>query len=701
MKKLFALLLCVAMICCAAMAFAVEAAPGKEVTVTLSITANPDGAATLATIGFSYDSSVLEFVKASAAGGYMAPGGAAGAFTCNNLEGLPTGSIGTLTFRVKENTTAKSTVVRGVVKNAINNSYASVSGFAVSSATITITQPEHVHTWDDGKVTTEPTCTKDGVTTFTCSSCDETKTEPIKATGEHLFDDGKVTTPATCTKDGVLTRTCTYGCGETKTEVIKATEHKPGAPVTVPATCEQDGSVTISCTVCNEVVSKDPIKALGHAYGEFVVTTEATCCADGVKTATCANDATHTKTEKIPATGNHTWDEGAVTTKPECEKDGVKTFKCTTEGCTATKTEKVAKLGHKYEEGADYKAPTCTEAGYSNAKCSVCGKKQNGEKIPATGHDYVGAVTTAPTCEADGVETFTCKHDATHTYTKAIKKLGHTWDEGAVTTAPTCEVAGVKTFTCKNDATHTKTQSIKALGHDWDAGVVTTAPTCEEEGVKTFTCKNDAAHTKTQAVKALGHKWGKWVVTKEPTEEEDGEQERTCETCGKVEKKAVSSKTAYIMTTCSKGIRFRDLENAVTDYWYMFTPIDLSVDGEQTFELIAGNIHKIGTVTVVVKEGTVTVTYELVNKCDIEVFEEFMTILPSLEGITELDFEAMTNYAYGEAISIEEQLGGDTKVLLLTRNLVRYFDNIFGLEFFDYDGEEYLTYAEELKQLMD
>jgi len=178
-------------------------------------------------------------------------------------------------------------------------------------------------------------------------------------------------------------------------------------------------------------------------------------------------------------------------------------------------------------------------------------------------------------------------------------------------------------------------------------------------------------------------------------------QDRVCSDCGTVESAPIQTKTVYVMTLCSEGIRFRDLENPVTDYWYMFTPIDLSVDGEQTYDLIAGNIHKIGTVTVLVKEGTVTVTYKLINRRDIMVFEEFMTFLPTLADVTELDFENMTGYEYGEAISIQEQLGGDTKVLLVMRNLATYTEGISGIEYFDYDGEEYLTYAEELKLLMD
>lgn len=49
------------------------------------------------------------------------------------------------------------------------------------------------HTWDSGKVTTAPTCTKAGETTYTCTVCHATKTEPIDATGhswksEWAFD---------------------------------------------------------------------------------------------------------------------------------------------------------------------------------------------------------------------------------------------------------------------------------------------------------------------------------------------------------------------------------------------------------------------------------------------------------------------------------------------------------------------------------
>ena len=45
------------------------------------------------------------------------------------------------------------------------------------------------HDWDEGKITAEPTATKDGEKTYTCTRCGKTKTEPIPATGE--CDGGK------------------------------------------------------------------------------------------------------------------------------------------------------------------------------------------------------------------------------------------------------------------------------------------------------------------------------------------------------------------------------------------------------------------------------------------------------------------------------------------------------------------------------
>ena len=98
---------------------------------------------------------------------------------------------------------------------------------------------------------------------------------------------------------------------------------------------------------------------------------------------------------------------------------------------------------------------TCT----APATCSVCGMT----KGAMLNHNYdEGTVTKAPTCTDEGVKTYTCQNDPTHTYTEVVSATDHNYDDGKVTTAPTCTEAGVKTYTCQNDPTHTYTEAIPA-----------------------------------------------------------------------------------------------------------------------------------------------------------------------------------------------------------------------------------------------
>ena len=77
----------------------------------------------------------------------------------------------------------------------------------------------HEHSYKD--VVTAPTCTAKGYTTHTCACGDSYVDTYVDALG-HAWDNGKVTKQPTATEDGVKTYTCTR-CGETKTETISAT----------------------------------------------------------------------------------------------------------------------------------------------------------------------------------------------------------------------------------------------------------------------------------------------------------------------------------------------------------------------------------------------------------------------------------------------------------------------------------------------
>jgi len=140
--------------------------------------------------------------------------------------------------------------------------------YADSQATTEITDTNSVvipatgHTWDEGVVTTAPTCTEKGIKTYTCTACKETKTEDIEATG-HTWDEGVITKEATCTENGVKTYTCT-ACKETKTEEIAATGHTwDEGTVTKAATETEVGIKTYKCAACGETKTEE-IPALGN-----------------------------------------------------------------------------------------------------------------------------------------------------------------------------------------------------------------------------------------------------------------------------------------------------------------------------------------------------------------------------------------------------------------------------------------------------
>ena len=79
----------------------------------------------------------------------------------------------------------------------------------------------HTHHYTS-KITTKPTCTEDGIRTYTCA-CGYSYTEAVPATG-HAYDNGVITTEPTCTSEGVKTFTCA-NCGKTYTEPVSKSAH--------------------------------------------------------------------------------------------------------------------------------------------------------------------------------------------------------------------------------------------------------------------------------------------------------------------------------------------------------------------------------------------------------------------------------------------------------------------------------------------
>lgn len=304
------------------------------------------------------------------------------------------------------------------------------------------------HTWDNGVITKEATETEEGIKTYTCKTCGETKTEKIPVASHH-WDQGTITKKATCTENGEKTYHCTdEGCDKTWIETIPATGHQhTELRDKKTATCGEDGySGDLYCKDCGQLISKGAaVKATGHSWDSGKVTEAATCKKEGTKTYTCSICG-DTKTEAIPKK-DHTWDEGKVTKKATCTEDGLKVYTCRV--CAETKEEVLKATGHQHTELRNEKKATCTEEGYTgDTYCTDCGELiKKGSVTEKANHNWQLTKEEKATCEKDGSKTYTCA-DCKETKTETIPATGHKFGDWQTVTTQSVFTGGVQKRIC-------------------------------------------------------------------------------------------------------------------------------------------------------------------------------------------------------------------------------------------------------------
>ena len=233
------------------------------------------------------------------------------------------------------------------------------------------------------------TCTTPGKTEGKhCSVCNEVLVaqEEIPAKG-HSWDEGMITTAPTCENAGVKTFTCTH-CKETKTEAISATGHTPVQIPEKPATCTEPGhKAGTKCSVCGAILSGlEEIPAKGHAV-VIDPAVEPTCTktglTEGKHCSVCGEVIVAQKI--IPAKGHTEVVDPAV--DPTCTEPGKTEGKhCSVCNEVIVAQEIIPAIGHK-PVIRDAKNATLTEDGYTgDSYCDVCGVLlKKGEVIPKSG----------------------------------------------------------------------------------------------------------------------------------------------------------------------------------------------------------------------------------------------------------------------------------------------------------------------------
>jgi hypothetical protein len=132
---------------------------------------------------------------------------------------------------------------------------------------------------------TEPTCTKNGYTTYTCTKCGNSYTDNSTEKLGHQYIDGKCVNcqmaepvlcdhdwgdwetiiPATCTASGSSVRVCSYDGTHVQIEYIGALNHNYKETITEP-TCTTTGYTTHTCTRCGDSYTDTATEKLAHSF---------------------------------------------------------------------------------------------------------------------------------------------------------------------------------------------------------------------------------------------------------------------------------------------------------------------------------------------------------------------------------------------------------------------------------------------------
>lgn len=375
--------------------------------------------------------------------------------------------------------------------------------------------------WDEGKITTEPTCTEKGKRTFTCNICQNTKTEEVAPTGHKYAEDWTID---------------------------------------IAPTCETTGTKSHHCKACDDKADIESIPALGHSWKD-----------NGDGTAICSR-------EGCGKVHTHQWGNSRVEKDATCVEAGTRIFSCAyDENCKAVKTEKIDPLGHDYKV-SKIEPATCEKSGEIYSVCNRCEAKkvEKNTSAPALGHIWEdkndgtaictregctkthihvwdeGTLEIAPTCIEKGKRVLHCTYDENcqATTEKEEKELGHDY-QLSITEAPTCESAGKLHYKCSRcEATKVEEdKSNPALSHKNTEVRNNVEATCCTEGYTgDVYCKDCKIKLSSGTVIPLiAHEWNKGKITKKATYTSKGEIVYTCKLCE--DKKKVSiPKLAYPKT---------------------------------------------------------------------------------------------------------------------------------------------------------
>ena len=373
------------------------------------------------------------------------------------------------------------------------------------------------HSFTNYTSNNDATCTSDGTKTAICDNAGCEESETVTDTDSKLGHDWAETLNKDadghwydCTRCDEINgyeahefdANSTCECGYIYNHVHELTLVEANA-----ATCEEDGNTAYyTCSGCDDyfedadglviITNKNSVVIAhpGHSFTNYVSNNNATCTADGTKTATCDNencDKTDTKVDDGSATG-HSFTNYSSNGDATCTTDGTKTATCDNSNCEETKTiaDEGSATGHSFTSYTFNNDATCDADGTKTATCDNADCTET-ETITAEGsaigHNFANYVpNNDATCTEDGTKTAICSNEncgEINTITDEGSATGHSFTNYTYNNDATCEEDGTKTAKCDNCNSKSTTAAAEtALGHDFADATCTAPKTCKREG---------------------------------------------------------------------------------------------------------------------------------------------------------------------------------------------------------------------------
>lgn len=438
------------------------------------------------------------------------------------------------------------------------------------------------HTYGSWTTTRSANCATTGTKERKCIRCTSKQTETIPKTSTHSYGSWQTTRAATCAATGERKRQCSV-CKSCQYETIP----KNGVHSMVAATCT-------SPRHCSRCSYSETSTVLGHNFGSWTVTQNATCGATGIKERKCSRCSVR-ETATIPKTTTHSYGSWQTTRAATCAATGERRRQCSV--CKCYQYESVPKngvhdiiaatctsprhcsrcsysetstvLGHNFGSWTITRNATCAATGTKERKCSRCTVSETATIPKTTTHSYGSWQTTkAATCAATGERRRQCSVCKCYQYETIPKSSGHNMVPATCTSPKHCSVCS-----------YCDTSSV--LGHNFGNWTVIQYATCTTTGIKERKCSRCTVKETAGIPKTNTHSFGSWQTTVSATCTSAGTEKRTC---------TVSGCNAYETRTIPAP------GHSYSSQWLVETPANCSTYGTQYCLCVRCNAKQYSTI---------------------------------------------------------------------------------------------------------